>query len=109
MRVLVDDAVALVCCAGLRRRRSVGRRVFPEDGDAGPQPAPAAPLSQDQRSEFERWWDQQARVDVPFSNDGAKVLVVKFNDYQCPPCRQTYFAYKPMLAKYKDRPQDVKY
>ena len=33
----------------------------------------------------------------------------KFNDYQCPHCRQTYFAYKPILAKYKDRPKDVKY
>ena len=52
---------------------------------------------------------QQERVEVPFANDGAKVLVVKFNDYQCPPCRQTYFAYEPILAKYKDRPKDVKY
>ena len=24
-------------------------------------------------------------------------------------CRQTYFAYEPILAQYKDRPQDVKY
>ena len=28
------------------------------------------------------------------------MLIVKFNDYQCPPCRQTYEAYKPILAKY---------
>jgi protein-disulfide isomerase len=26
--------------------------------------------------------------------------MVKFNDYQCPPCRQTYEAYGPLLAKW---------
>ncbi len=35
------------------------------------------------------------------------MLVVKFNDYQCPPCKQTYVAYEPILARYK--PADVKY
>jgi protein-disulfide isomerase len=33
--------------------------------------------------------------------EGAKVLVVKFNDYQCPACSQSYLAYKPILAKYE--------
>ena len=33
--------------------------------------------------------------------DGAKVLVVKFNDYQCPPCRQSYLEYKPIIEKYQ--------
>jgi len=27
--------------------------------------------------------------------------VVKFNDYQCPACRMTYFAYKDIFAKYE--------
>ena len=26
--------------------------------------------------------------------------MVKFNDYQCPPCRQTYEAYGPLLEKW---------
>jgi uncharacterized membrane protein/protein-disulfide isomerase len=69
--------------------------------------APAPALSQDQRSEFERWWDMQDKVDVPYPKDGAKVLVVKFNDYQCPPCKQTYYGYEPILARYK--PSEVKY
>jgi uncharacterized membrane protein len=68
---------------------------------------PAAALTIDQRSEFERWWDLQPKVDVPYPKDGAKVLVVKFNDYQCPPCKQTYYAYEPILARYK--PSEVKY
>jgi len=67
------------------------------------------PLAQDQRTELERWWDLQPKVDMPYSNDGAKVLLVKFNDYQCPPCRATYFAYESIIEKYKDRPKDFKY
>jgi protein-disulfide isomerase len=51
----------------------------------------------------------QPRATLPISNDGAKVLLVKFSDYQCPGCRATYFAYEPLLAKYKDRPKDFKY
>ena len=42
----------------------------------------------------------QPKVDVPIPPEGAKVLMVKFNDYQCPPCRQTYEAYGPLLEKW---------
>jgi protein-disulfide isomerase len=73
---------------------------------AQPQPQPPA-LTAAQRSELERWWATQEKVAMPFANDGAKVLVVKFNDYQCPPCRQSYYGYEPVLAKFK--PSDVKY
>ena len=42
--------------------------------------------------------------------DGAAVVVVKFNDYQCPPCRQTYMEYKPIFAKWaKQAPGKVKF
>ena len=33
--------------------------------------------------------------------EGAKVLIVKFNDYQCPACGQSYEWYRPILAKYE--------
>ena len=69
----------------------------------------AQPLTEDQKSDLERWWNVQPRVPLPISNDGAKVLLVKFSDYQCPACRATYFAYEGLLAKYKDRPKDFKY
>ena len=49
----------------------------------------------------------QARETLPFSNDGAKVLVVKFNDYQCPSCKQASIVFEPILAKYK--PSEVKF
>ena len=42
--------------------------------------------------------------------DGAKVIVVKWNDYQCPGCRETHEWYKPILAKFqKSHPGAVKY
>ena len=48
----------------------------------------------------EKWWSVQPKVDLPIPNDGAKVLIVKFSDYMCPACRQTYEFYKPVLGKY---------
>jgi protein-disulfide isomerase len=63
-----------------------------------------------QRSEFDRWWATQSRVDLSVPADGAKVLVVKFNDYQCPACAQTYFGYERILAKYEaSHPGAVKF
>ena len=67
------------------------------------------PLTSDQKADLEKWWNLQPRVTLPISNDGAKVLLVKFSDYQCPACRATYFAYEDLLAKYKNRPKDFKY
>ena len=56
--------------------------------------------TQDQRSELERFMTSTPRIPLAISNDGAKVLIVKFNDYQCPACGQSYLMYKPVLAKY---------
>jgi uncharacterized membrane protein/protein-disulfide isomerase len=69
--------------------------------------APPAPLAANQRAEFERWWELQERVEVPVPRDGAKVLVVKFSDYQCPACKISHYSYAPVLAQYK--PEDVKF
>jgi protein-disulfide isomerase len=75
-----------------------------------PASASAAPVpTQDQRSEFERWYASQPRVPLVVPPDGAKVLVVKFNDFQCPACGQSYLQYKPIFAKYDaERPGQVK-
>jgi protein-disulfide isomerase len=68
---------------------------------AGVQSAPElTPLTPDQKAAVEKWWDVQAKVDVPVPSDGAKVVMVKFNDYQCPPCRQTYEAYAGVIEKW---------
>jgi len=62
--------------------------------------APAA-LAGDQQTEFERWYTTQPRMPIAVATDGAKVVVIKFNDYMCPPCRQTWMEYKPVLAKWQ--------
>jgi uncharacterized membrane protein/protein-disulfide isomerase len=86
---------------------------FPREGAAAPgdpsgQAAAAVP-TQDQTSEFQRWYVSQPRVPLVVPADGAKVLVVKFNDFQCPACGQSYLQYKPIFAKYEaERPGQVK-
>jgi uncharacterized membrane protein/protein-disulfide isomerase len=86
---------------------------FPREGAAAPgaaagqsaQPAP----TQNQTSEFQRWYSSQPRVPLVVPSDGAKVLVVKFNDFQCPACGQSYLQYKPIFAKFEaEHPGAVK-
>ena len=63
----------------------------------------AAPLPQvtdDERAKIAQWWEVQPKVDVPVPADGAKVVIVKFNDYQCPACKLTFDSYKQILPKY---------
>jgi uncharacterized membrane protein/protein-disulfide isomerase len=68
-------------------------------------PPPAAQLAQ-----LEQYLAQQPRIPIVVSSDGAAVVIVKFNDYQCPPCRQTYMEYKPVFAKWAhDAPGKVKF
>lgn len=62
--------------------------------------APAPEPSQDQRSELERFMATAPRVPLAVPTEDAKVLIVKFADYQCPACSQAFLAYKPILAKY---------
>jgi protein-disulfide isomerase len=64
-------------------------------------------LTAEQRAQFEQWWDAQPKVNLPFENNGAKVLIVEFTDMQCPFCRQKYIELKPILDKYAGRPKDV--
>jgi protein-disulfide isomerase len=68
------------------------------------------PLTDGERSEFVQWYESQPRVNLPVDAGGAKVLVVKFTDYQCPACAETYLAYKSIEAKYAaTHPGEVKF
>jgi protein-disulfide isomerase len=83
------------------------REVTAAEQAAGQTAAPAP--TQNQTSEFERWYMSQPRVPLVVPAEGAKVLVVKFNDFQCPACGQSYLQYKPIFAKYEaERPGAVK-
>jgi uncharacterized membrane protein/protein-disulfide isomerase len=63
-----------------------------------------------QQSEFERWYVAQPRVPLVVPTEGASVLIVKFNDFQCPPCRQSHTAYQPIIRKFEaEHPGAVRY
>ena len=49
---------------------------------------------------WRRWLAQQPKAIVPVDAGGAAVVVVKFHDFQCPPCKQAYLEYKPIFQKY---------
>jgi uncharacterized membrane protein/protein-disulfide isomerase len=86
-----------------------GMNVFPRE-ELRPVVQPAPAVSASQHSELERWWALQPKApNFPFANDGAKVLVVEFADFQCPQCRLQYFALKPMFDEYAARGTDVKW
>ncbi len=66
---------------------------------AGATQPPAAPPPQSQIQQLEQFLAAQPRVPIVAGGSGAAVTVIKFNDYQCPPCGQTFREYKPILAK----------
>jgi uncharacterized membrane protein/predicted DsbA family dithiol-disulfide isomerase len=107
LRVLVTTPVALIIALLFLGGATSAVALFPREDVRSVRAQQATPITAEQRSEFEKWWEMQPRVQVPYTAEGAKVVVVKFNDYQCPPCKQTYDAYEPILAKYESR--GVKY
>ena len=70
---------------------------------------PTETIEPDQLARVQRWIDAQPRVSVPVPANGAQVLIVKFNDYQCPSCRQAYLEYKAIVAKYQRRSRKVRF
>ncbi len=112
LRVLVTRPAALVAAILFLAASASAIAFFPRTSSpaalAAAQPAPA-PMSHDERSDFEKFWTSQPREIVPVSTDGAAVLVVKFTDYCCPSCSWSHFVLKPILAKYTaDMPGAVK-
>src|SRR5262245_26771217 len=58
---------------------------------------------------FSAAWAQQPRTDLGIPAGDAKVLIVKFLDWQCPSCKAAHLTYKPVLDKFeKELPGMVK-
>jgi protein-disulfide isomerase len=71
---------------------------------SAPAAVPAVPvetLSPEQLTEVQAWLDRQPTVPEVMPQGNVKVLLIKFNDYQCPSCRQAYILYKDIIAKYE--------
>jgi uncharacterized membrane protein/protein-disulfide isomerase len=109
LQVLVTTPVALVIALLFVGGAAWAPSAFPRETPR-PVAAPIVALSAKEAGEFEAWWAlQPAMANFPYANDGAKVLIVEFADFQCPHCKQMYFAYKPILDKYlTEYPKDVR-
>jgi protein-disulfide isomerase len=96
---------------------AVSIAMFPEqrvsaatDEEAEQQAAAAPAVTPEQIKQLEAYLAAQPRVPIVVPSDGAAVVIVKFNDYQCPGCGQTYRDYKPVIAKWmKQAPGRIKY
>jgi len=95
--------------------------VFPEQHvSAATEPSAGSPqaaatqalpaVTAEQQQQLEAYLLAQPRKVVMAPSDGAAVVIIKFNDFQCPGCGQTYRDYKPVLAKWaKEQPGKVKF
>lgn len=124
LRRLVASPVALVACAIVVGGTVASAAFFPADpvtssptatpaaraAAAAAQVAAAPPLTDEQKAAVRAEFDRAPRMIVPADAAGAAVVVVKFNDYQCPPCRQTFELYEPIWQKYEQQaPGRVKF
>jgi len=83
---------------------------FPKESTIAEQAAAAPAVTGDARTNFEAAWAKQPRVDLGIPADGARVIVVKFNDFMCPSCAQAELLYKPVVKKFEGaQPGKVKY
>ncbi len=109
LRVLASSPLAIALAVLFFAGAATTLAFFPREAVTASGETVAPAPTADQQSEFERWWAAQPRVPLIIPANGAKVLVVKFNDFQCPACGQSYLAYKPIFAKYDaERPGAVK-
>jgi uncharacterized membrane protein/protein-disulfide isomerase len=73
-------------------------------------PAQAEQLPKDAETNFRQAWAAQPHVDLGIPAGGAKVVVVKFNDWLCGACKAWHLQYQPTLDRYsKESPGAVKY
>jgi uncharacterized membrane protein/protein-disulfide isomerase len=109
MRVMIGSPLAVTLAVLLFAGAGTTLAFFPREAITAAEAGTVPEATQDQRSEFDRWYASQPRVPLVIPSGGAKVLVVKFNDYQCPACSSSYQQYKPIFAKYEaEHPGEVR-
>ena len=88
--------VALLIATGLAATKFPREGAPPMTVNGGVEGLPQSAID-----DFARVWAQLPRIELGVPADGAKVVIVKFNDFQCPPCGLTNSAYKPILEKFE--------
>ncbi len=104
LKTLAASPLALALAALFVGGAATTLAFFPREAGsvvAGTEAAAPADAEAQQNAQFEQWYNAQLRVPLVVPTEGAKVLVVKFNDYQCPACAQSHKEYQPVLAKYE--------
>jgi uncharacterized membrane protein/protein-disulfide isomerase len=66
------------------------------------QATPVETLAPEQLAELHAWVDRQPRVPDAQPSGDVKVLLLKFNDYQCPSCRQAWMLYQDIITRYEN-------
>lgn len=85
---------------------------FPRPGAAAAAAGQAAPPTASPQivQAFNDMWAREPREDLGIPANGARVVVVKFNDWLCPTCKAFHEAYQPILDRYaQTNPGAVKY
>jgi protein-disulfide isomerase/uncharacterized membrane protein len=116
LKALVATPAALIAAVLFVAGAASAFAFFPrESADAATatsaesQAAASAPIPPDEQAKIEKYLSEAPRAMIPVDSP-APVVIVKFNDYQCPPCRQTFDMYKPLKAKWeKEAPGKVKF
>jgi protein-disulfide isomerase len=86
-----------------------GSVVSGTNGEAATVVPPGAAVPQSLEEAFTKAWWLQKRVDLGVPAAGAKVVVVKFIDWQCPTCRLMHHTYKPIFDRFaQSHPGQVK-
>jgi protein-disulfide isomerase/uncharacterized membrane protein len=116
LKALVATPAALIAAVLFVAGAASALAFFPRESGANAAASPeaaaaavSAPVSATEQDQLEKYLSEAPRAMIPVDSP-APVVIVKFNDYQCPPCRQTFDMYKPLKAKWdKEAPGKVKF
>jgi uncharacterized membrane protein/protein-disulfide isomerase len=116
LRLLLRTPAALTAALAFVGVAVVAIMLFPAEPISAssdvPTPGAIQPATQETRvqlpdatrKQLEDHLSKQPRIPiVAAGGSGASVIIIKFNDYQCPPCGQTFREYKPVLARLQQK------